>query len=220
MHKKEKLLLRSCCRPQDYRCGCRRWWRTGRRCLQTDQLWLCGGAQYAVNIIKNWRDRQESLREWWRRQKGFGDENLIWHALLEVDNFHAKLLVGRNRYCSWRCWYGVVAEDVSDDVVAEDVGHGVVAEDVVHVIVVSSTDAICRSWSSVGLQYLVRDWAFRWPVIDMMCRLGTFWAFSLDTVKARRLWLEYFFEVWRRRLCSSWCLLKHSFQLGPLSFAE
>ena len=30
MCENEKLLLRICCRPNDCRCGCPRWWRTGR----------------------------------------------------------------------------------------------------------------------------------------------------------------------------------------------
>ena len=55
----------------------------------------------------------------------------------------------------------VIAEDVGDDVVAEDVSDGVITENVVHVVLMSSTATICRSWSSVGQQWLVSDWAIR-----------------------------------------------------------
>ena len=53
-----------------------------RGSLQTNQLRLLGVVQYAVNIVRNPRERQESLRDWWRRQKEFDVENPIWYALL------------------------------------------------------------------------------------------------------------------------------------------
>ena len=47
---------------------------------------------------------------------------------------------------------GTVAESVGDGVVAKDFSDVDGAQDVVHVMVLSSTESICRSWSSVGQQ--------------------------------------------------------------------